>query len=140
VLVRESVTAELDDQSNRLREGVATDGLEKFIANYLSARHRDRPGKGCAAAALLPELAREPLATRRACAESIAGAVREIAAALPSQTRDPGAVALGVYATLIGALQLARAVKGTPLSGRVLAAGVDAACALIEVREDEDGS
>jgi hypothetical protein len=37
---------------------------------------------------------------------------------------------MGIYATLIGSLQLARAVEGTDLSDRVLAAGRDAAKAL----------
>jgi AcrR family transcriptional regulator len=129
-LVRESVAAALEDQSSRLQEVLSGDGLEGFIASYLSARHRDNSGKGCAAAALLPELAREPLSTRRACAERIAAAVREITAALPAQ--DSESVALGIYATLIGALQLARAVKGTSMSDRVLAAGADAVRALVE--------
>ena len=34
---------------------------------------------------------------------------------------------MGVYATLIGTLQLARAVEGTDLSDRILKAGADAA-------------
>ena len=41
-------------------------------------------------------------------------------------------VALGVYSTLIGALQLAGAMEGTKLSGRILAAGKAAARAPIE--------
>jgi AcrR family transcriptional regulator len=135
-LVRESVAAALEDQSSRLHEVLSSDGLESFIASYLSAQHRDNSGKGCAAAALLPELARQPISTRRVCAERIAAAVREIAAALPAQ--DPGCVALGVYATLVGALQLARAAKGTSMSDRVLAAGADAARALIERCGDEE--
>ena len=36
-------------------------------------------------------------------------------------------MALGVLATLIGALQLARAVEGTELSDRILEAGKEAA-------------
>ncbi|MBV1686357.1 hypothetical protein KRR38_01385 [Novosphingobium sp. G106] len=46
---------------------------------------------------------------------------------LPPETDDPEGVALGIYAPLIGALQLARSVEGTPLSDRILAAGVYAA-------------
>jgi TetR/AcrR family transcriptional repressor of nem operon len=52
-------------------------------------------------------------------------------------TQDPEGVALGVYASLIGALQLARAVKGTALSDRILAAGADAARALVQPRHNE---
>lgn len=126
-LVRESLAVTLEDQAGHVGQTLCEAGLEGFIASYLSARHRDNPAKGCAAAALLPELARQPLATRRLCAERMSAAVRRIAAALPPATRDREAVALGVYATLIGALEIARAVKGTPLSERALEAGAEAA-------------
>ena len=129
-LVRESVAAALEDQSNKLQEILAAAGLEAAIAAYLSAEHRDNPGKGCAAAALLPELARQPSGTRGLYAERLLAIVRQLAASLPKKTRDPEAVALGVFATLIGTLQLARAVEGTAFSDRILAAGADAARAL----------
>lgn len=131
-LVRESVAAALEDQSSRLQQAVARDGIEGFIATYLSATHRDDPAKGCTAAALLPELARQPSAIRRLCAERILAAVRCMEVTLATQTEDSESVALAVYATLIGSLQLARAVKGTPLSDRMLAAGANAARALIQ--------
>ena len=86
----------------------------------------------------MPELARQPLKTRRLHAERFLTMVREMASALPPQARDPEGVALGIYATLIGALQLARAAKGTALSDRILKAGSDAARALVEARQDED--
>jgi AcrR family transcriptional regulator len=126
-LVRESLAAAMDDQSNLLREIIAAGGLEAAIAAYLSPEHRDNPGAGCALAALLPELARQPLDTRSICSERFVGALREMASALPPQARDSEAVTLGLYATLIGTLQLARAVNGTALSDRILAAGADAA-------------
>jgi AcrR family transcriptional regulator len=130
-LVRESLAAAMDDQSNQLQGIIADGGLEAAIAAYLSPEHRDNPGTGCTLAALLPELARQPLDTRSLCSERILGAVREMASALPTQARDPEAVALGIYATLIGTLQLARAVNGTALSERILAAGADAARELV---------
>jgi hypothetical protein len=40
-------------------------------------------------------------------------------------------MALALQALLVGSLQLARAVQGTPLSDRILAAGMDAAKTLI---------
>ena len=63
--------------------------------------------------------------------------VQQMAAALPPQTRDPEGVALALYATLIGALQLARATQGTELSDRILAAGADAARALVQPSQDK---
>src|SRR3990167_9427440 len=53
-LVRESLGAALEDQTNQMREALAAGGLEAVLAIYLSALHRDNPGTGCASAALLP--------------------------------------------------------------------------------------
>jgi hypothetical protein len=58
-LVRESVAAALEEQSRQLQELPAAGGPEKAITAYLSSEHRDNPEKGCAFAALLPELARQ---------------------------------------------------------------------------------
>jgi len=126
-LVRESLAAAMDDQSEQLRGIIAEGGLEAVIAAYLSPEHRDNPETGCTLAALLPELARQPLDTRNVYMGRFLDAAREMAAALPAQTGGREATAIGIYATLIGTLQLARAVNGTPLSDRVLAAGTEAA-------------
>jgi AcrR family transcriptional regulator len=125
-LVRESLSAAMDDQSNLLREIIADGGLEAAIAAYLSPEHRDKPETGCTLAALLPELARQPLDTRNVYMERLLDAVRAMASTLPAEAGDGEAAAIGIYATLIGTLQLARAVNGTPLSDNILAAGVDA--------------
>jgi len=133
-LVRESVAGTIAAQSDRLRERLDAGGLEAVIEAYLSPKHRDDPTNGCAAAALLPELAREPIETRRVCADRLEATIRTLAEALPTGAGDREAAALGIYATLIGALQLARAAKGTPLSDRILAAGAEAARTLVEAR------
>ena len=139
-LVRDSVAAALEDQSKRLRQVLAADGLEAAIAIYLSTEHRDNPAKGCAFAALLPELARQPSEARGVYAERLMEMVRQIAAALPPQIQDREGAALALQATLIGALQLARAVEGTELSDRILAAGADAARGLIKPRKHEEAT
>ena len=113
-------------------------GLDAVLALYLLTEHRDDPGGGCVSAALLPEIARQPPETRSFYAERLLSIVRQMASSLPPQAHDPEGVALGVYATLIGALQLARAVKGTALSDRVLAAGADAARALVQPCHHDD--
>jgi AcrR family transcriptional regulator len=130
-LVRESVAATLESQADQIREVIAAGGLEAAIAVYLSPEHRDNPGVGCTSAALLPEVARQPVETRNLYAERFLDMTRVMAAALPPATRDPEAVALAIQATIIGTLQLARAAKGTALSDRILATGADAARALI---------
>ncbi|ESY12948.1 TetR/AcrR family transcriptional regulator [Mesorhizobium sp. C386A] len=138
-LVRESLVAALESQSQQLQEVLAAGGPEMGIAAYLSAEHRDNPGAGCASAALLPELARQPPETRQVYTERLLVLVRQLSAVLP-QTKDPEAAALGVFATLIGTLQLARAAAGTELSDRILAAGADAARSLIQPRDGEKAS
>ncbi|RUW23093.1 TetR/AcrR family transcriptional regulator [Mesorhizobium sp. M4B.F.Ca.ET.215.01.1.1] len=132
-LVRESVAAALDTQSQQMQELLASGGPEMAIGAYLSAAHRDNPDKGCASAALLPEIARQPPETRQVYTERFLSLVSQVSAALPPG-KDPEGVALGVFATLIGALQLARAVEGTELSDRILSAGADAARTLIQQR------
>jgi TetR/AcrR family transcriptional regulator, transcriptional repressor for nem operon len=136
-LVRECVAAALEGQSDQMSELLAAGGPEMAMDAYLSAAHRDNPGKGCASAALLPELARQPAEARQLFTERFLTLVRQMSAALPPQTENPEGVALGVYATLIGALQLARAVEGTELSDRVLEAGKEAARTLARPRSED---
>ena len=136
-LVRESLASALDDQSQRLQDAFAAGGLEAVLAAYLSAEHRDNPANGCVSAALLPELARQPPETRSLLASRLLAMAQHMAASCPPQTRDPEGVALALYATLIGTLQLARATQGTALSDRILAAGADAARALAQPSQDK---
>ncbi|RWO61242.1 TetR/AcrR family transcriptional regulator [Mesorhizobium sp.] len=131
-LVRESVAAALEAQTAQIQELLAAGGTSLAIDTYLSAEHRDNPGKGCASAALLPEIAREPIETRQVYAEHLLKLVRQVAAELTPDARDPEAVAFGVFATLIGTLELSRAVNGTELSDRILEAGAVAAKALLQ--------
>ncbi|TGQ34238.1 TetR/AcrR family transcriptional regulator [Mesorhizobium sp. M00.F.Ca.ET.216.01.1.1] len=136
-LVRESVAAALEVQADQIEEVLAAGGLSMAIDLYLSAEHRDNPGKGCASAALLPEIAREPAETRQVYAEHFLKLVRQVAAEVTPDARDPEGVALGVFATLIGTLELSRAVDGTELSDRILKAGAVAAKALLQPREND---
>lgn len=132
-----SVAAALEVQATQIQELLAAGGLSMAIDTYLSAEHRDNPGKGCASAALLPEIAREPADTRQVYAEHLLKLVRQVAAELTPDARDPEDVAFGVFATLIGTLELSRAVNGTELSDRILEAGSVAAKALLQPREND---
>src|SRR6185369_8908500 len=129
-LVRETIAAATS--GTRFGSFISEDGLETALDAYLSPEHRDDPGQGCPLAALLPELARQPLETRRIYADNFLALIRELASALPANTKDPEAVAMAIYATLIGSVQLARAAEGTELSDRILAAGRDAVRTLAE--------
>lgn len=137
-LVRESVASALAGQTESLREIAAKGGLEAVISAYLSPQHRDNPGTGCAMAALLPELARQPTAIREVCASHFRETVRRMASALPADMHDQEGVAISLYATLIGTLQLARAAQGSPFSDRILKAGAEAARTLLRTGHDGD--
>ena len=130
-LVRESVEVAIEAQCNQIRDLLAEGGLERVIDIYLSPEHRDAPGLGCASAALLPEIAREPLDTRDAYTQRQRALVDVIADAMPEGTPDPHTLAIGLYATLIGTLELSRAVSDPGFSGRILAAGAAAAKAML---------
>src|SRR4051794_16867013 len=132
-LVRETVTSTMERQAELLRETLAEGGVEAIIATYLSPAHRDNAANGCTFAALLPELARQPVEARSVYAERLAMISRELASALPGHIGDREAAAMSLYATLIGTLQLARAVEGTELSDRILVAGAHAARTLVGI-------
>ncbi|HEX7886615.1 MAG TPA: TetR/AcrR family transcriptional regulator [Phenylobacterium sp.] len=134
-LVGESLVAALEDLASQLGEALTTGGLEAALAHYLSPQHRDDAGTGCASAALLPEVARQPAEIRDLYTRHLVKLIGGMAERLPPGTQDPESVALGVYATIVGALQLARATRPGALSDRILAIGADAARTLIEARQ-----
>jgi len=96
-------------------------GLTVMIGDYLSARHRDNPGGGCPTAAMVAEVAREPAATRSTFTRRVAAIVARIAARMTGpRAEQREADALAIYALMVGALQLARAVDDNALSDRIL--------------------
>ena len=135
-LVREvlidALTRREERHRNNLENGVA---LEATIREYLSTRHRDRAGTGCPTAALAAEIARHPKATRDAFTGKVADIIvlmaEQIRQGSPEQRRRK---AITIYATMVGALQLARAVNDKPLSDEILENAVEAAIATANAR------
>jgi TetR/AcrR family transcriptional repressor of nem operon len=116
---REQVWRKLED---------ADDGLMAMIDDYLSARHRDNPGRGCPTAAMVAEVAREPAATRATFTERLATIITRMAAKVKGSSAElREADALAIYALMVGSLQLARAVNDKRLSDKILASGASAA-------------
>lgn len=136
-LVRETLAAALKDQSNQTRDLLEAGGVSLGIDAYLSPEHRDNPGTGCASAALLPEIAREPAETRQVYTEHVLNLIRLVAAELSGDVGERENAAFGIFSTLIGALELARAVDGAELSDRILAAGAAAAKELLAPRQNQ---
>ncbi|SPD68054.1 Transcriptional regulator, TetR family (plasmid) [Cupriavidus taiwanensis] len=97
--------------------------LANLVEPYLSAGHCANPGIGCAAAALAVDVAREPAGkpVRQAYADGLRTLVDDMAQTVASNDpRERHDQALVRMALLVGALTLARATEGDPLSGEML--------------------
>lgn len=94
-----------------------------LLEHYLTQRHRDEPGRGCAFAALGTDVARSGKTVREAFGEGLELLIEILARAMPGRAgtaRRRKAVA--AMAGLVGALTLARAVGDPALSDEILAA------------------
>lgn len=97
------------------------DPLSAITDAYLTARHRDDPGTGCLLAALGPDLARRGPGVRRAVTGYLAAAFDLLAGLVPGKSRAARRrAAIDTYASLVGALVLARAVDDDDLSQEIL--------------------
>ncbi|CAD5912042.1 MULTISPECIES: TetR/AcrR family transcriptional regulator [unclassified Streptomyces] len=123
----DEATAHAFDGFARLRE----DGLERhagqrdaaqraLISTYLSAEHRDSAADGCPAAGLASDMARASGSDtgHLVYAEGVA----DFARWLSTEDED----GLSRLSTLVGALVLARATKGSPVSEEILTAAREA--------------
>ena len=131
-LVRAVLLDELTHREEQHRANLQNSvGVDSVIRDYLSARHRDSAGSGCPTAALVAEIARHPKKTRTAFTAKVTDIIALMAAQLregtPEQRRRN---AVAIYATMVGALQLARAVNDEELSDRILEDAADAALKL----------
>ncbi|WP_457111425.1 TetR/AcrR family transcriptional regulator [Marmoricola sp. URHA0025 HA25] len=105
--------------------------FEQFVRDYLSPAHRDNPGDGCPSAALLDEIVRGSDATKRAYTDGLLAVMDDVAAVIQAPDRRSARVrALAVFASMIGTLQLSRAVADRKLSDDLLSQGIDNALAL----------
>src|SRR6478752_1274510 len=131
-LVRAVLIDALEQREQRHKDNLASGvALEATIRDYLSTRHRDRAGTGCPTAALVAEIARHPKATR----DAFTGKVSDIIVLVAEQIRQGSAKerrrkAITIYSTMVGALQLARAVNDRKLSDEILENAVEAAVAI----------
>jgi TetR/AcrR family transcriptional repressor of nem operon len=120
-------TAHAFEDLTQLRD----DGLEQhtgqreaaqraLIDTYLSVEHRDSAADGCPAAALAADMAREPedREARRVYTEGVGDFAEWLA------TEDEDGITR--LCTMLGALVLARATKGSPLSEQILTAAREA--------------
>ena len=138
-LVREAIGSALVDQQHRYGEDQRRGlDLEGAIRGYLNRAHlKDRAG-GCPSAALLPEIARQPLSTRRDYAKGLQSYVSTLAVLLPgvdSAASDRRATA--IFGLMVGILQFARAVPDAAQAEQILEVGVEAALHLARLPSSE---
>jgi TetR/AcrR family transcriptional repressor of nem operon len=120
---REDLSAKMSDRAD----------VERFVRAYLSAEHRDSPEDGCPSAALLDEIRRCPAPTRQAYSDGVLAIVDDIAACLaPHDPRSARAKTLGLYALMVGTLQLSRVLDDRRLSDEVLEQGIENALAMLD--------
>lgn len=92
-----------------------------FVDTYLTAAHRDDPGRGCVLPALAADIAREGGKTRKAFAAKLEQMIDMLAEQIPGTRKAARRQAMASLATMTGALILARA-GGKDMSDDILAA------------------
>ena len=108
----------------------AANARHAFLDSYLSAQHRDGPGKGCAIAALGPEIARDP-AVRGSFTKEVKRMIARMAKESGrNNTKESRQDAIHLLSAAVGALILARAVDDAELSDEILASVHDSLAAV----------
>ena len=103
------------------KSGEQGDVLAGFIDTYLSPRHRDAPGAGCAVAALGSDIARQPKRVRQVFTQKLEETIDLFSGLVPGKTASRRSdEAIRLFSTMVGALILARAVDEEALSRRIL--------------------
>ncbi len=102
--------------------------LSTIVDSYVSATHRDDPGRGCAVPTLGAEIARESVKTRKAFAAKLDQLIEVMADQIPDVPRKTARKqARGTLATMMGTLVMSRVAGSGELSDEILSAGREAA-------------
>jgi TetR/AcrR family transcriptional regulator, transcriptional repressor for nem operon len=95
--------------------------LNALIDDYLSEKHRDRPGSGCPIGALAGDVARSNKRIRALATEKVRSALERIAGLFADKNEaSPREKAALTLSALVGALALSRAVSDDSLSREIL--------------------
>ncbi len=128
-MLAEAVARAGHDSAVALASGIdkriarGSSGLRALVENYLSDAHLSGTESGCPVAALASEMPRQSPALRAASARRVQALVERVRQALPASRAPEDA--LVIASTLVGALQLARAL-GANAKGRALLAAARA--------------
>jgi TetR/AcrR family transcriptional regulator, transcriptional repressor for nem operon len=113
--------AKMRDNWIKIVSQAPDDPLEALTNHYLSSRHRDNAGRGCAMAALGSEFGRQGPDVRHAVTEELRPFIEYLSTIVQGNSvglRRERALAL--FASLVGAMVIARAVDDPILSNEVL--------------------
>lgn len=95
--------------------------LPAIVDSYLSRAHRDAPGNGCVVAALATDIARQPRRVRQAFTREIKHDLEFLSRLMPAGGHSSSYEdAIVAFASMAGALILARAVSDDALSDLIL--------------------
>jgi TetR/AcrR family transcriptional repressor of nem operon len=95
--------------------------LPEDIIQYLSSDHRDAPGSGCGTGAMLGEMVHASKSVKKVYTSQIKESITLLAAELKEKSADKKrATALLLMCTLLGAINLSRAVDEPVLSEEIL--------------------
>jgi TetR/AcrR family transcriptional repressor of nem operon len=123
-LLAEACARTFDESKERWSALVAANPgapFQSITAAYLSKEHRDHPSGGCALAALGPEMARLSAPSRSALTTGVRAQVDQLARLLPDGSgSDRRKAAIVAYASMVGAMVMARAVNDDALSNEFL--------------------
>ncbi|EIK95814.1 TetR family transcriptional regulator [Pseudomonas sp. M47T1] len=96
---------------------------QALIDNYLADNNRDLPGEGCPTVGFAGDVCREPADSplRKAYREGVHALLDDYEAVMdPPQAEQRRQAALVEYTLMVGAITLARATEGDPLSDEIL--------------------
>src|SRR3954453_12599419 len=130
------VASTIADQLREQREAYSGLSLEGIVRGYLSIEHRDDRAGGCPSAALLDEISRSSDAVKRAYTDGQLAIIDDAAARLaPDNPESARGQALGVFALMVGTLQVSRALADRGLADEALEQGIQNALALLRTAE-----
>lgn len=126
--------AKMRDNWMKVIDQAPDDPLEALAHHYLNSKHRDNAGRGCPMAALGSEVARQGADVRHAVTEELRPFIEYLSGVVQGgsagRRREK---ALALYASLVGALVIARAVDDPTFSNEVL----DAVAESIQGKNEE---
>lgn len=107
------------------------DGLENIINLYLSQEHLRSCADGCPSAALLGDISKRAVSTRKVYTEGLESITSELTDTIKGNPVDNKQVILALLGLLIGTLQLARTVTNDELANDMLKGGRETALSLL---------